>query len=109
MSLIKTVENELKTLSRRDQIEFYQKFFRTLKGDICEGDKILAIQIPQLRKVLKKYINQLTLVDIAYFLESEYNEFRFFGQQFIKSELPHTKLLEGAMVWASCFVDCCSS
>jgi hypothetical protein len=27
----------------------------------------------------------------------------------MNGELPHTKLLEGAMVWASCFVDCCSS
>ena len=74
---------EIHSLSHPDKIGFYTKFFRAQKGDICEGDKLLAIPVPEVRKLVTKYYKELTLEQIIPFLESEYNDVRFFGQQII--------------------------
>jgi 3-methyladenine DNA glycosylase AlkD len=61
---------------------------------ICEGDKLLAIKVPDLRKLVKKYYKELSLVEVEEFLESEYNEIRFFGQQVIFEKYKKAKTLD---------------
>lgn len=85
---------EIHLLSDPSKIAFYTHFFRADKGDICYGDKILAIKIPELRKLIKKYYKTLELADIKLFLDSDYNEVRFFGQQIIKEQYQATNSLD---------------
>ncbi len=77
------IQNEILTLSDKSKIEFYTHFFRADKGDICYGDKFLAIKVPELRKLVKKYYKNMDLTDVEFFLKSEYNDMRFFGQQIL--------------------------
>jgi hypothetical protein len=86
--------DEIKALSHPSKIEFYNHFFRADKGDICYGDKFLAIKVPELRKLIKKYYKSLELEGIQIFLDSEYNEVRFFGQQVIKEQYQASKSLD---------------
>jgi 3-methyladenine DNA glycosylase AlkD len=85
---------EIHSLSRPDQIPFYTHFFRADKGDICYGDKLLAIKIPELRKLVKKYYKFLELEDLIVFLESEYNEIRFFGHQIVSEKYKKSQSIE---------------
>ena len=85
---------EIHSLSRPDKIGFYTKFFRAQKGDICEGDKFLAIPVPEIRKLVTKYYKELTPEQIISFLESEYNDIRFFGQQVIVTKYRKAKSMD---------------
>jgi 3-methyladenine DNA glycosylase AlkD len=94
MNLRVEVENEVLSLKREEKIPIYTKFFRASEGDICEGDMFLGLQIPSLRKLIKKYYSLINIEDIEYFLNSKYNEMRFFGQQIIRLKYEKTKDLE---------------
>jgi 3-methyladenine DNA glycosylase AlkD len=94
MTHTKAILVEIIALSQPAKIDFYTHFFRADKGDICYGDKILAIKIPELRKIIKTYFKTLALEDIQFFLDSEYNEVRFFGQQIIKEKYQSTKSID---------------
>ncbi len=94
MLLINKIKSEINKLSNPPQIAFYTKFFRALPGDICQGDKLLAIKIPELRKVIKKYYFVMTLEDAKYFMDSEYNEMRFFGQEVILTKFNKAKAID---------------
>lgn len=94
----KEIEKEVLALSRPEKIAFYTHFFRADKGDICYGDKLLAIKIPELRKVVSKYYALMDEASIEYFLNSQYNEMRFFGQQVIVSKFKKENL-DGKFRW----------
>lgn len=103
--LIYEIEQELLLLSRAELIPFYTKFFRAMPGDICEGDKLLAIKVPEIRKVVKKYWNKLSNDEIVFFLKSEYNEFRFFGQQVIVENFRRSSSEFNKDIWADLLLD----
>jgi 3-methyladenine DNA glycosylase AlkD len=86
---VNNILSEIHSLSQSHKIELYTKFFRASKGDICENDKILAIPVPALRKLVKKYYKLLSNQEIVIFLKSEYNDIRFFGQQVIVAKYRH--------------------
>jgi 3-methyladenine DNA glycosylase AlkD len=89
--LLEEIFNQILELSQKDKVKIYTKFFRANQGDICENDLILAVKIPELRKLIKKYYLDLSFMDIKYFLDSKYNEVRFFGQQVLKEQYNKTK------------------
>lgn len=77
------IYTELLALENPEKVGLYTQFFRANKGDICYGDRFLAAKIPEIRKLVKKYYKQLDFKDLSEFLNSPYNEIRFFGQQVI--------------------------
>ncbi|MGL4759660.1 MAG: DNA alkylation repair protein, partial [Patescibacteria group bacterium] len=99
MSLTEKIKTEIFDLSRKDKIEFYTKFFRALPGDICEGDKLLAIEVPKLRKLIVKHYKDLSSEEIKDFINSEYNEIRFFGQQVVLTKFKKAKELDDKKFW----------
>jgi 3-methyladenine DNA glycosylase AlkD len=85
---------EIHAISRPELIAFYTHFFRADEGDICYGDKFLAIKVPELRKVIKKYYKELELDDLPFFISLPYNEMRFFGQQVVSYKYKQTRDLD---------------
>jgi 3-methyladenine DNA glycosylase AlkD len=85
--------SEIYLLSDSSKIAFYTHFFRADKGDICFGDNFLAIKVPDLRKLIKKYYKELDLADLVDFLNSQYNDIRFFGQQIVSQKYKKSKSL----------------
>jgi 3-methyladenine DNA glycosylase AlkD len=81
---------EIKALSDLSKIAMYTHFFRADEGDICFGDKFLAVKVPEVRKLVKKYFAQLSLEEIKVFLNSGYNEIRFFGLAVTSSQFYKT-------------------
>lgn len=97
--LTKQILSEIMELSDKDKIPFYTKFFRANKGDICENDKILAIKVPELRKVIKKYYSILSLDEITFFFQSDFNEIRFFGQEVVSQKFFKTESIDEKKVY----------
>jgi 3-methyladenine DNA glycosylase AlkD len=93
------INSEIKSLSEPSKIPFYTHFFRADPGDICYGDKFLAIKVPAIRKLIKKYYNDLELADLESFLDSPYNEIRFFGQQIVREKFLKARSLDEKKVY----------
>jgi 3-methyladenine DNA glycosylase AlkD len=104
MPLIQTIKSEILSLSNKSLIPFYTKFFRALPGDICEGDKLLAIKVPLLRKIIVKYWKEMAVEDCKYFMDSEYNEMRFFGQEVLLTKYRKTNNLDDKKKYMDYFI-----
>jgi 3-methyladenine DNA glycosylase AlkD len=94
MSNINLILEEIHSISRPDRVEGYTKFFRASSGDICFGDKFLAIRVPEIRLLVRKHFKELELSQVEVFLKSEYNDIRFFGQQVIYKKYKFAKSFE---------------
>jgi 3-methyladenine DNA glycosylase AlkD len=94
LNLPNQIIDEITALSEPSKIPFYTHFFRADKGDICHGDKFLAIKVPELRKLIKKYYKELELDQLGVFLDSPYNEIRFFGQQIVHEKFKKARSLD---------------
>jgi 3-methyladenine DNA glycosylase AlkD len=88
------IVSEIMAFSIPAKIPFYTHFFRADPGDICFGDKFLAIKVPELRKMIKKYYKELELSQLQVFLDSPYNEIRFFGQQIVHEKFNKARSLD---------------
>ena len=77
-----TVLAALKDAGNSDYARHSLRFFKTGKGEYGEGDLFLGIRVPEIRKLVKKYIN-LDLVEAEKLLSSEFHEIRLFGFLFL--------------------------
>ena len=66
---------ELHSLANPEKAQVLQRFFKTGKGEYAEGDIFLGIQVPQTRKLAKKY-SDFSLNEVSSFLESKIHEER---------------------------------
>lgn len=73
--MVKTLQQELHSLSNPEKAKILAGFFKTGKGQYGEGDKFLGITVPQTRAIIKKY-QSLSLIEIAKLLQSEFHEER---------------------------------
>ncbi len=74
------IEKELLNFEIDDAfLEFNKKLFQVKKGGYGENDVVLGIRNPILRKIAKKYYDQVSLEDILYFLKSPIHEYRSFA------------------------------
>lgn len=66
---------ELKKYSNKSKAKILQGFFKTNKGEYGEGDIFIGVNVPNSRKIAKKYIN-LNLSEIKKILKSKTHEER---------------------------------
>ena len=88
------IEKELKKLATKKRAINSASFFKTGRGEYGEGDIFLGVKVPEIRKVVKNYLKEISLKDTILLLQSKYHEVRFSGvvsmvemmKQAIKSE-----------------------
>jgi len=73
------VQREIKKLASPTRAGLLGRFFKTGPGQYGEGDKFLGLTVPQVRIIVKKYYQALTLPETAKLLASPYHEFRLTG------------------------------
>lgn len=77
LNILKSINNELKSLSIKHRREVCQSFFQTQKGEYGEGDVFMGVTVPNTRAIYKKYKKQFTIKDSLTLLNSKYHEERF--------------------------------
>ncbi|MFA4826984.1 MAG: DNA alkylation repair protein [Candidatus Shapirobacteria bacterium] len=74
--VINDVLSELQSLSNPAKVLIFKRFFKTAPGQYGAGDQFLGLTVPQIRSVVKKYWQSLTLADLDQLLRSPYHEHR---------------------------------
>jgi 3-methyladenine DNA glycosylase AlkD len=74
-----SIKSELVTLSNKDKVAVFGRFFKTGVGQYGEGDKFLGVMVPQIRSAVNKYWKTTTDKDIDDLVKSEYHELRLAG------------------------------
>lgn len=74
----KNIQTELKRLGNKEYAARLGKYFKTGKGEYGEGDRFLGIQVPALRRIVKKYRN-ISIGEASELLKSQFHEERLFS------------------------------
>lgn len=61
------------------RVRALKQYFKAGAGDYAEGDEFLGIRVPNTRKVLNAFKNDLCLDTIDTFMNNNWHEFRLFG------------------------------
>jgi 3-methyladenine DNA glycosylase AlkD len=77
--LTEKIVKELKQYSSKEKAEVCQRFFKTGKGEYGEGDVFIGVSVPNVRKLCKKYLKDLSLKDLDFFISNEIHEYRLFA------------------------------
>lgn len=77
MSILKTIESEIRAVGQPEKVAMYQKFFQTGPGQYAEGDLFVAAKVPNLRKIAKQHYQQASLEQIEKLLNNQLHEVRF--------------------------------
>jgi len=70
---------DLKKVSSKERATNSSRFFKTGKGEYGEGDVFVGIRTPDIRKISKQYLKELTLVDLDFFFHNKIHEYRLFA------------------------------
>ena len=73
--MLKNLQKDLEKLKNPEKAKILARFFKTGKGEYGEGDIFLGIQVPDTRKIAKKYTN-LDFKDVEELLRSKIHEHR---------------------------------
>lgn len=73
-----------------DQAVQLQRFFKTGPGQYGEGDKFLGLRMPQLRQVVKQYLD-MSLADVAKLLHTPIHEQRMAALLILTYQFPKAK------------------
>ena len=79
--LIAELEKEIQP----DKIEVYEKYFGIAPGKYGEGDILLAINTPTLRKICKKY-KKMPREEVIELLDSPIHDYRFAGLVILREQ-----------------------
>lgn len=71
-----SIINDLKSLANEEKAAHLSGFFKTGKGDYAEGDLFYGINVPDTRKIAKKYAKTTSLNEIETLLHDPYHEVR---------------------------------
>ena len=70
---------ELKKVSSSKKAKIHQRFFKTGKGEYGEGDVFIGVTVPNIRSICKKYLKEISLRDLNFFITHEVHEYRLFA------------------------------
>lgn len=74
---LSSIKQDLKKVSSKKRAETNAWFFKTGPGEYGEGDVFIGVSVPDLRKVAKKHVDDLSLKDIEELLHSKIHEERY--------------------------------
>lgn len=77
--MIKIIKNEFIRLANSEQAIVLCGFFKTGPGEYAEGDRFYGVKVPEIRKLVKKYKDDLETKDILELLKSPMHEERLFA------------------------------
>lgn len=77
--LKRKIIKELESVSDKERALILQRFFKTKKGEYGYGDIFAGITIPKIRVICKRYYKELSLDEIAFFIQHSLHEYRMFG------------------------------
>ncbi len=75
MFILENLKKELRSYAKPEKIPILQNFFKTGKGEYGEGDIFIGLNVPDSRKVTKKYF-EIELEDVEKLLDSKIHEER---------------------------------
>ena len=89
MGKLDSLKKDIERLSNPSKAKLLQRFFKTGKGEYGEGDIFLGIQVPEQRKIARKY-KDLELNEIQELLKSKIHEYRLIAllilvEKYVKS------------------------
>ncbi len=70
---------DFKNVSSSEKAKIYQRFFKTGKGEYGEGDVFIGVTVPNIRSICKKYLKEISLRDLNFFITHEVHEYRLFA------------------------------
>ena len=73
--ILKNLREDLNLYASPQKAEGLKRFFKTGKGQYGEGDIFLGIQVPDSRKIVRKYAG-IPLEDVLHLLSSKIHEER---------------------------------
>ncbi len=74
--IAKEVINALKTLATEDRRKTNEWFFKTGKGEYGYGDIFLGVTAPDLRRIAKKFSQEISLQELTELIRSPIHEVR---------------------------------
>jgi len=99
MNNLNLIKKELQSLANPQKAKILQSFFKTGKGEYGEGDKFIGVVVPNIRKVVKLYWEEISLTDCEQILHSPIHEERLCAllmlvTKFEKEEQLHKEIFE---------------
>ncbi len=79
MSIANQIIGQFQDLANQEESINLSRFFKCGNGEYGEGDIFLGIKVPQTRKLVKQYYNQLSFQDLGILVTSKYHEIRLFA------------------------------
>lgn len=71
------VKRELQKFSSKEKAKNLTWFFKTAKGQYGHGDKFIGVNVPNQRKVAKKFFKEISLTELQKLIRSKIHEHRF--------------------------------
>lgn len=78
MTITDEIHARLLDLGDPEKARFLQRFFKTAPGEYAEGDILLGIRVPDIRRLVKEF-RTLTVMDVLPLLRSPFHEVRLFA------------------------------
>lgn len=73
------IQSTLRTAASSENAQVSARFFKSWPGEYGEWDMFLGIPVPDTRKVVIKYLNEMNLEKVEILLKSEFHEERLAG------------------------------
>lgn len=80
------VAKELKSFAKPEKAAHMTSFFKTGRGEYAEGDIFWGLTVPEIRRTVKKYYQQINLSQIQKLLDSPIHEQRSAGLRCLVSK-----------------------
>ncbi|MDQ6898189.1 MAG: DNA alkylation repair protein [Candidatus Dormibacteraeota bacterium] len=88
MSAASSLRADIEAHEHAPTAAFSQRFFRTEAGGYGEGDRFLGVRVPQIRRVVRRYYQELTIDDLRTLLSCEWHEVRLAAALAVAAQFP---------------------
>lgn len=89
--MLKNIQKDLQDGSSSINAKILQRFFKTGAGQYGEGDIFLGLKVPEVRKIVAKYFDDIDLIDLKVLLSSQIHEYRLTALLILVKKYEKTK------------------